>query len=583
MAAASSSAPGPCSPVDLPIDGVPIVANPFDPAVIDVVVAFAGPGGTAADVPAFFSQDHTRTLSPAGVETVTPVGAPGWRVRFTPTAAGAWAWVPRVRLGSSAPVDLPEQAFTCAPDPGEHGVLQRSTADPHHLAWADGTPYVAIGENLAWYGPGGTFDYDRWIGGIAAHGATWIRVWMPSWSMGLEWLRRDGSGAIVESSLGNYTTRLDRAWQLDHVIDLARRNGIVVQLVVNNPEWVDSPYNVANGGPLTEPAGMFTDPTARDLFRRRLRYIVARWGHASNVVWELWNETDVPLPPDPNAVIDWHLEMARYLAQIDAGRHLRTTSTFFYSDFLTPTPVFDRLWASPDIDIVQVHAYGVGLDAPVDFTSLLPQVVQVARARYGKPVLVGEAGVDFRGPTETLAADPDGQGLHELVWAGLFAGSVGTGMTWWWDSLIEPHDQYRVLDPIASLTRGIELDQERFQPGAVAATGSEPHRVLSLIGATTALVWVRAEPVTPPDPAPATGTLTGLPAGTWRLAWFDPHTGQETDGGTVVVTGATAAVALPTFDGELALRATMIGPAPDLAPTQPAPAVPVLVVPAFTG
>ena len=60
-----------------------------------------------------------------------------------------------------------------------------------------------------------------------------------------------------------------------------------------NPEWNDNPYNAANGGPATNTWDFFTNATAINLHKNRLRYIIARYGYAQSIQsWELFNEID---------------------------------------------------------------------------------------------------------------------------------------------------------------------------------------------------------------------------------------------------------------------------------------------------
>ena len=125
-----------------------------------------------------------------------------------------------------------------------------------------------MGENLSWYDGRGTTAYDDWLARLAAEGANYVRLWMPSWAFGIEW---------GENGLGDYGERLDRAWQLDHVLERAEAHGIYVMLCIQNhgpfsldtnTQWADNPYNAANGGPLEEPSEFFTDPEARRLFEQ---------------------------------------------------------------------------------------------------------------------------------------------------------------------------------------------------------------------------------------------------------------------------------------------------------------------------
>lgn len=568
--AVASATVGTCPTFDAPIADVPLVDNPFDPSEVDVEVEFTSPSGIVSMVPAFFDQDYTRSLV-SDRERLTARGSPGWRVRFTPGEAGTWTWRTAVSVDGGPPAASDAATFTCEIDPSSHGFLRRSASDARYLAWDDGTPYAAIGENLAWYGPRRTYDYDAWLDQLEAHGATWIRVWMPTWAFGLETITRDGSGVIVSSSLGDYTTRLDRAWQLDYVIEAARSRGIVVQLVLQNhgpfsttanSEWDDNPYNAANGGPLATPTQFFTDPVARELFARRMRYVVARWGYATNLVWEFWNEVDLT-GASPADVIAWHAEMGDRLRALDPYDHLQTTSVD--GGLLSNPTAWTPLFALAQIDMSQLHFYGIGNLVPLDFTALVPQLVAPLLA-LGKPMLVAEAGVDYRGPAETIDADPDGQGFHELLWTGLFSGGFGSGMTWWWDDVVHPRGQYPTLDGLDALLQGVALDREHFAlDGATASADGTSLQAFALRGDRRVLVWVRnpANWWHRPDTTSiddARLELTGLAAGTWHVDLVDPYTAAVTDGGTVEVRDGPARVALPVFSREQAVRLELVRP-----------------------
>jgi hypothetical protein len=570
VAASGPAAAGTCPTFEAPIADVPPVANPFDPSEVGVDVTFTSPGGVVSTVPAFFDQDYTRALV-SNRERLSASGAPGWRVRFTPGEPGTWTWRTSVAVDGGAPTVSDAATFTCALDPTSHGFLRRSSDDDRYLAWDDGTPYTALGENLSWYGARGTYDYDAWLDQLAAHGATWIRVWMPTWAFGLETITRDGSGAIVQSSLGDYTTRLDRAWQLDYVVEAARARGIVVQLVLqnhgpfsttSNSEWADNPYNAANGGPLTTPTQFFTDPAAKDLFVRRMRYVVARWGYATNLVWEFWNEVDLT-NASPADVIAWHAEMGDRLRALDPYDHLQTTSVD--GALLSNPAAWTPLFALPQIDMSQLHFYGIGNLAPLDFTTFVPTFVAPLLA-LGKPMLVAEAGVDYRGPAETIAADPNGQGFHELLWTGLFSGGYGSGMTWWWDNVVHPLGQYPTFDGLGALLDGVALDREHFgRDGATATAATGALQAFPLRGDRTVLAWVRnpANWWHQPDSTPVEGghlDLTGLASGTWQVELVDPYSAAVSDAGTVEVAGGVTSVPLPTFTREVAVRLRLVQP-----------------------
>lgn len=67
--------------LELPLTTDVTVANPYDPAQLDLRVHFTAPDGQVLTVPAFWMQDFDPV-------TLRPSGEPGWRVRFTPHLPG---------------------------------------------------------------------------------------------------------------------------------------------------------------------------------------------------------------------------------------------------------------------------------------------------------------------------------------------------------------------------------------------------------------------------------------------------------------------------------------------------------------
>jgi hypothetical protein len=539
--------------------------NRFDPAQVRLDGEFRAPDGATLVMPGFYMQPYTRALV-GGYEHLSPHGQPQWRVRMTPTQPGTWEWRwVATTPGGSATTEW--QSFEVAPPaPDRHGFLRQSPVDARYLRWDDGTPYVAIGENVCWYDGRGTFAYDDWFAKLAASGVNYVRLWMPSWAFGLEWITRAPDGSVATTSLGDYTNRLGRAWQLDHVLEVAEGHGIAVMLAIQNhgafsleanSEWEDNPYNAANGGPLAQPADLFTNPHARALFERRLRYIVARWGYATNLLaWELWNEVD--LVASGPTVTNWHADMANLLDALDPYDHLVTTSLARGNT--------NALWNLPEMDLVQIHHYAFPL--PYDIPSTVAQRLRLqANGHPGKPQLLGEYGTDYRGPGETLQIDPDSIGFHQGLWIGLLAGGFGTGMSWWWDNLVDPQHLYSHFAPIATTVDGIAFDAQDFavtRPSASAADRNLAAYALS--GTSVVLAWVQnvdhqwdLDPLPGPDEtlvAGATLALTDLADGAWTARWIDAYTGADVAVEAVSVSGLTVTLAVPTFTRDIALRLT---------------------------
>jgi hypothetical protein len=539
----------------------PVPENPFDPGQADVWAVFVDPRGREHRANAFWYQAHERALvgdSRGFAEVLTPTGSPHFRVRFTPAEAGAWRWWweasspdGRARTDARRLEVRPSRA---------PGFLRRSERDSRYLAFDDGSSYFAVGENLAWYDARGTHAYDAWLDRLAAQGATYIRLWMPSWAMGIEW---------SDGPLGDYSQRLDRAWQLDYVLEAAAARGMQVMLSLqnhgafsteHNSEWAANPYNAANGGPLAAPEEFLTDATARNFFKRRLRYVVARWGYSTALLaWELFNEADlVDGYHGGNDTLEWHREMAQHLRSLDPHDHLVTTS---FAVFL-----FDpRVWRQAGLDLTQLHFYSV-----TGTTTLAPNLAQdVSGFTAGRlevapvPVLFAELGVDARGPAETMASDPEGIGVHDGLFAGVVSGGFGTAMPWWWDNVIdvEPDRYYPMFGAVARWIDGVRFDRERFAAlEGAAESAARPLVAYGLTGKRHALVWVKDDAFqwnAPNAVRIEDGTLRfdALAPGRWCGDWYDTWAGRSTDRVRVNARrGRPVAVAIPAFERDVALR-----------------------------
>jgi len=556
--------------------------NPFDPGEVRVDVELREPGGRLLHVPAFVYQGFDQTRRSDGGETLTPAGAREWRFRFTPTRPGEWRW--RWQRTTAAGVETGAwERFVVAPnaDPSRHGFARRSK-DPRYLAFDDGTPFFPVGENLAWYDSRGTFAYEDWMAKLAASGANYVRLWMPSWAFGI---------VYPPASLEDWSARLGRAWQLDRVIQLAEQHGLYVMLSVQNhgpfdlngffgTEWNASLWNAANGGPLDHPSEFFEDPEAREIFRRYLRYVAARWGYSPNVFcFELWNEVDLAeQPASIDAVVDWHREMAGVLREEDPNHRLLSTSTtdelMTFTAWLRNFPIsefpltYDPVWQMPEIDFVQLHSYqifGWGVFMPVART-LFDLVDRMAQ--YGKPVLVAEAGVDFQGIAETLAADPEGEGFHDLVWAGVFSGSLGTAMSWWWDFVVDTEDWYFHFAHLSQLLSGVDFPLERFERVRTSVDAPGRRAVARVLaGRRVLLAWIKNvdHEYYAPDREPVVGASFVPPlalGGRWQGEWLDPWTGETL--GSVAFDAAEAqdpvVLPIPDFSRDVALRLDRASP-----------------------
>jgi len=393
---------------------------------------------------------------------------------------------------------------------------------------------------------------------------------MCTWWLALEWT------ADWRHYRGLTDYNLEHAWKLDYLVDLAARHGLYLHLVIDNhgkastwcdPEWEDNPYNVINGGFLRSPEEFFRNPIAREIYKKKLRYIIARWGYSPRIAGlELWSEVDLvgdswEFHNDPAAAapkVDWHRDIAAYLDGIDPWGHLVTTH---FST--TWQRIQESLVSLPGIDYVVCDAY------KLDGGGILPLVFGSARAfnRFGKPGMVTEyGGSPFGSSPEGLRAD-----FHAGIWASYMTHTAGTPLLWWFQ-FIESEGLYDELQALAAYHRG----EDRLGRGLThrLVTFPKPHHDVSAIALqsrSTAYVWVysrRSMELMPRRGVAPTFDglvlrLRGLTQGDYRVEVWDSHEGRIVQVSLVAAKGGHLDVPLPRFRTDCALK---VKPAGDRAP-----------------
>jgi len=241
-----------------------------------------------------------------------------------------------------------------------------------------------------------------------------------------------------------------------------------------NDYWPTHPYNRSQGGPCAKQNDFFTDPDARKLYVKRLRYMVARYGAWPSLLsWEFFNEiNNVYHKLDRADVVRWHGDMADTLHGLDPFHHPVTTS--FGSQ------IEDReMWAVPSLDFTQFHLYCDGIRSGLGL--YIADTSRRFSGRYGRPLVYSEFGATYKNNGRAL--DPNDRCLRQGLWTGLLSGSAGTVMPWWWEGLRE-NNRY-------SLWRSLS--------GFIKDTG---------FGGAS---WHPAETETPPPPPPDTAPLAPEP------------------------------------------------------------------------
>ncbi len=456
--------------------------NPYDGTEIEVIGLLHQPDRAVHKVRGFFFQDFERS-SVNGREVLTPVGPPRWRVRLTPTQVGEHTYTVGIKTKGGEYWSKPYPIYVVESD--TPGYVSVHTQNPKFFQFSNGKTLFLLGHNVCWGSEEKrSYDYDTYFRRMSHAGENYTRVWMCSWDTGIE-----------SDRLDNY--RLDAAWRLDYILALAEQRGIYVKLCFDNAHDYTKPekrklfgYWKENNGPCEKPVDFFTSEGARAAYKRRLDYIVARWGYSPNIMaWELWNEVNYVTGDDPAArapIVDWTDEMARYLKANDPHRHLVTTSLGLHT-------VWDEVWQLDSIDFAQIHAY---IPKPQDIVrdeekDAVLTVLRAAEriARFGKPYHVAEFGyLDLEAANRTNESDPGGIHLHNAIWGGLFSGAAGTPASWWWE-YVHDRNLCRHYAAVAGFLADIDLADRGWNQ--IAAAGASDHRILGIRKRDACAMWIQ--------------------------------------------------------------------------------------------
>lgn len=230
---------------------------------------------------------------------------------------------------------------------------------------------------------------------------------------------------MENSYLNQYEHGLMNLWELDKIFKLAESYNVLLYLDIdhnvntiaqsvdnNKSQWDQSPYN-ANGvnqfgfntnGPCTNKADFFTAIDARNSYRNKIRYLIARYSYSNSLaLYEIINEFDHMYTDTitnsyywsdssfRNTVKSWIYEMSNAISSYDSyyGRSIGASYAKDVSESIISDGLFDTV--HKELDVVMFHKYGVKDIAPLRRY----QELRKLRAFYGdKLLLLNETGVN---------------------------------------------------------------------------------------------------------------------------------------------------------------------------------------------
>ena len=541
-------------PIQVALTGLPDVKNPFDPSQADLIATIEAPNGATLSAPMYWYQDYV-VVSGLSQNPERAVGSPEWRVKFRSIATGTYRISVKAVMNGSK-IAVPDFSVTT----DYKAVDSIRTKDNYFVQGKE--VFVPIAYNIAWASRYEELNrYERWFKSASDGGVNVARVWMASWSLGIEW---------NDTGLGDYSKRMPRAWVLDQVYRIAAKYGIYIDLVLlnhgafsvtTNAEWYSNPYFVGNGGPLKDPGEFATNSEAKKFWERRLRYIAARWGGETNQFsWEWWNEVNFT-PLGGEELTNWIKWSDSLLKQWDPYKTLTTTSWSNAASLQDWSPV----------DYAVVHVY----DDKDPIKTLTVQAEAMKSVVPNKPILVGEMGSGSL--TEDPFTDPTGLHLHNSQWAATFVGFGAPASYWWWDIYVDPLGLWGHTKGLAKLIAGTNPAQMKRS----SVVGILNTSTLLLQDDRTTLGWIRhndydrsaktrllleesikalktgKKPKTefPPPKVKSESIKIPVPvAGNYRVEFMETLSGKSMGISNLSTASTSLQIRIPAFTGDIAFK-----------------------------
>lgn len=466
----------------------------------------------------------------------TPISSPySFLNRFAPNTSGLW--LAKIKITSPG-IDYESNVFSFnvvdSENPGYVGV----TDNGRYLKHNEKT-FIPIGCNALWPQNTVRMDPELWkvipyneqylgnskmiprtydkfrerLSAMADSGANSFRIIFAPWAIDIEY-----------GQLGNYTMHQFQAQEIDNIIELAEKKDFFIQLdmSVHYPfipkgdlnygtacSWdqgcIYGPHNAYKDIPgVNTPLDFFSNATAKEYYKQRIRYILARWGYSTQLsIIELMSEINqvgsnettlkdnvgpqVVYLQNPKVYATWNKEMAAYFKSHHNGKiHLLTSG---YASFGS---IEDDSYEDPNFDVIGINKYDDGIFSFGSFVlrtysrQLLNSSAEKTTTEgnfelkinyenpriHPKPLIISESGINggnisLNPPAYSKSADGCEENFTEIkrqMWQLLFS---GVAASYQWDAVHYP-EIWSEYKKIAEFTKNFDFGntENPFRPGA---------------------------------------------------------------------------------------------------------------------
>ncbi|MDH4238102.1 MAG: DUF5060 domain-containing protein [Phycisphaerae bacterium] len=169
-----------------------IYDNPFDPDQVDLTITLKTPDNKQIVLPAFYCQDYERRKfdrQRGRANWYYPIDTGSWKARFAPARTGTYSTAAALR-DKSGTIHSQTVKFDCTPS-SKKGFIRAGRKNPRFFEFTEGTPFFAIGQNLAFIGEGQYVNLtkaEQIFEKLSRNGANFLRIWTccQDWAMAIE-------------------------------------------------------------------------------------------------------------------------------------------------------------------------------------------------------------------------------------------------------------------------------------------------------------------------------------------------------------------------------------------------------------
>lgn len=401
--------------------------NPYSSSDIALDMHIITPSGQKQVLPCFYVSGNSQSKSQ-------------WKARYTPQEVGGYSYLFNLSKNGKIISSSKSEQFSVSSSDIKKGFIRSN--NNWSFQFDNGEYFRGIGENICWESrdiddskffkklhEDKRFNYDFMLKKLANNGGNFVRLWMIYWNLPVDWKTVSNN-----SRYSNSTDRFNQSGidKMDKLVELCDSLGIYMMLALEShvgymdEGWETSSYNIKNGGYAKTPSEFFSNEKAKEQYKNKLRFMIARWGYSPSIgAWEFFNEVDNAMFSrtreqhiESNLVVKWHSDMSDYFKKTDPFKHLVTTSISHRE--------IDGLESVSSIDFNQRHIYG--------HTQEISKIISENVEKFNKTFVVGEFGYDWDWSKNfNEFGDEMDSDFKRGLWYGLFSSTPILPMSWWWE------------------------------------------------------------------------------------------------------------------------------------------------------